>query len=37
LHNLQVNGSTIKVAVKYGDYSQDLAKAVEALKEVRTE
>ncbi|RXW15063.1 hypothetical protein EST38_g10793 [Candolleomyces aberdarensis] len=35
LHELQVNGSAIKLAVKYGDYSQDLAKAIEALKEAK--
>jgi dipeptidyl-peptidase-3 len=34
VHNVEAEKGKIKLTVKYGDYSKDLAKAVEALKEV---
>ena len=35
VHDLEIEGNKVKITVKYGDYSQDLAKAVEALKEAK--
>ena len=34
-HSVDVNGKTIKLTVRHGDYSADLTKVVEALKEAR--
>ena len=34
VHDVEAETTKIKLTVKYGDYSKDLAKAVQALKEV---